>query len=364
MFQCPNCTGSLERQATCHGAAWMCPLCNGIAINTTVLRKAIRPEAINEAWKAAWEGTSRPGRNCPSCCRPMAEVPITLPGRKIPVDVCRSCQFFWFDPGELESMPLAPKPPRPDDHLPQATREAIAIMEVQRMAEDAREGDDGPDAEWESIPALLGLPVKAEAPGTLTVHMLTWVLVAALVACSLSAFYNPGWARATLGLIPSQWTRLGGLTLFASFFIHDSWMYFVANVWFLLMLGGDVEEFLGWKRAACLLLMGALMTDLTLILATPDSSTPHVGAGGGISAIITFYACKFPRTRICLLLQDAWMQLPAWAAFIVWIALQATAALLDDPVHFSPGAHIAPLGGCIAGLLFWLAWHKREPDAP
>lgn len=232
------------------------------------------------------------------------------------------------------------------------------------MAEEAREGDAGREAEWESMPAMLGLPVKAEAPGTLTVRMLTWLLAGILVTCSLSVFYNPGWAMANLGLIPSQWNRLCGLSLFTSFFLHDSWMYLVANVWFLLMLGGDVEEFLGWKRAACLLLAGALLADLTLVLAMPDSTVPHVGAGGGISALITFYACKFPRTRICLLLLDAWIQLPAWAAFIVWIVLQTTVAMLDDPVNFAPMAHIAPLGGVIAGLLFWLVWHKREAEAP
>jgi hypothetical protein len=58
----------------------------------------------------------------------------------IRVEVCRICEFVWFDAGEtqtLQARPL-PKPPEP---LPQKVRETIALAKVQQLAEQARGSD-------------------------------------------------------------------------------------------------------------------------------------------------------------------------------------------------------------------------------
>ncbi len=339
-------------------------MCGGFAINLTVLRKTLHPEAINQAWIAAWKGPFGPGRKCPSCSRSMAEVPIALVGQTVKVDVCKSCQFFWFDPGELEEMPLAPDDPAADPQrkLPQAAREALAILEVQRMAEQARiEQGEAPDADWKSIPALFGLPVEAESRQLSILPWFTWILVALVSACSLSAFFDLPEAIRNWGLIPDEWLRMGGLTLVTSFFVHGGWMHLLGNIWFLLMLGEDVEELLGWKRMALLLGASALLGDLAHILAGPNSLVPAIGASSGVAGLIAFYTCKFPRARICLLLRHVWVQLPAWAAFLCWTALQVIGSALDYLQNLSTVSFSGQLGGIAAGFLFWLTFHRLEP---
>ena len=73
------------------------------------------------------------------CNNPMFEV--TLPQTaSLRLDVCKRCDFVWFDPNELEAAPPAPvKPQKPDEYeLPQKAREAIALYKVQQMADQAR----------------------------------------------------------------------------------------------------------------------------------------------------------------------------------------------------------------------------------
>jgi hypothetical protein len=126
-----------------------------------ILRKAVREDGVVRAWAAARQAPAT-GRNCPMCDHAMREVPIAVGQDMLRLDVCKLCQFFWFDPTEFESLPAAPpRPPVPRSDLPQAAREAIALAEVQMIAERARAEDLSPDAAWKTIPAIFGFPVEA-----------------------------------------------------------------------------------------------------------------------------------------------------------------------------------------------------------
>jgi Zn-finger nucleic acid-binding protein len=71
------------------------------------------------------------------------------------VDVCRHCQFVWFDPHEVES--LQPKPPpkriRP---APEKAREILALEKVTQLASDDEDTDfiDW----WRQIARIFGGP--------------------------------------------------------------------------------------------------------------------------------------------------------------------------------------------------------------
>ena len=76
----------------------------------------------------------------------------------IRVEVCRICEFVWFDAGETQS--LQPRPlskPKPQVVLPQEAREAIALAKVQQLAEQARDPDFDtapPGESWKAIAAF------------------------------------------------------------------------------------------------------------------------------------------------------------------------------------------------------------------
>jgi Zn-finger nucleic acid-binding protein len=93
---CPRCDVALQPHSVTAGIFWKCEGCGGGGVGLAVLRVAFTPESINPLWLSAIDGGGPPGCACPSCRNPMIEVP--LPGSsELKVDVCRLCQFVWFD---------------------------------------------------------------------------------------------------------------------------------------------------------------------------------------------------------------------------------------------------------------------------
>ncbi|HEY1786996.1 MAG TPA: rhomboid family intramembrane serine protease, partial [Verrucomicrobiae bacterium] len=79
------------------------------------------------------------------------------------------------------------------------------------------------------------------------------------------------------------------------------------------------------------------------------------------SGVLIFYACQFPRARLgfffWFLRQAGWIQVPAWAAFVLWFLLQLI-VLMEQMAGFSNVSAMAHIGGVTTGLVLWLAWRK------
>lgn len=97
------------------------------------------------------------------------------------------------------------------------------------------------------------------------------------------------------------------------------------------------------------------------LLAEPASRIPCIGASGGISGVIVFYALQFPRARLGFLFRCYWrfhwVQMPAWFALLLWLLLQSVTVMMQLG-GFSNVAATAHLGGAAAGFLFWLVWRR------
>ena len=139
MFTCPNCGGTLTRTRGPKGLFWNCDHCSGRAVGLPVLRAAIGNDRVIALWSRAISSTRDDGKSCPICSRAMRQVTMGLPGQALELDICKRCEFVWFDPSEYESIP--PPPPIPkepgrvdENYLPQAAREVIAIYKVQQIA--------------------------------------------------------------------------------------------------------------------------------------------------------------------------------------------------------------------------------------
>jgi Zn-finger nucleic acid-binding protein len=145
---CPVCRIPLTEIRTGYGIIWRCEKCDGRAVGLQLLRRTFTPESINPLWLHAIHKEGRTARPCPSCGNAMIEVALDS-SSGIRVEVCRICEFVWFDSGEtqtLQARPL-PKPPTP---LPQKVREAVALAKVQQLTEQARgpDFDSAPPHEW------------------------------------------------------------------------------------------------------------------------------------------------------------------------------------------------------------------------
>jgi membrane associated rhomboid family serine protease/Zn-finger nucleic acid-binding protein len=370
MFTCPNCRNRLTVCRNEFGTYWSCSKCGGRAVGMAVLHRVLAPEFIKQLWIPALEGQGRPGRNCPACDRPMAEVAISSAPGAMKLDVCQRCQFVWFDPGEFETAPPAPPgTPQPGElrekDLPQAAREALAIYKVGRIAEQARAENPAPDEVWKTIPAIFCLPVELDATPLQHLPLVTWSLAAAIVLVSCWGFTDLANIVNQFGLIPAEVWRYGGLTLVTSFFLHAGYWHLIGNLYFFILFGNHVEDYLGRRRFALLLAASTLTGGILHVLAQAGSDVPCIGASGGISGIIVFYALEFPHAKLGFLVwsyyRTGWVQFPAWLALVMWLTLQV-ALVVVQLSGFGNIAAFAHLGGAAAGFLLWFTWRKMAAN--
>jgi len=353
---CPRCQCRLARAKlkVKPGVLWVCRSCQGRAIGLGLLRRLVDPKAVKRIWSVASQSGKDSCRSCPSCQRPM--IVMLLPLQKdqdspeiLELDICRSCQFVWFDPKEFGQLPPPPTPPK-EPELPARAKEILAMEKIKRIAEKAEnEGGIDLDSEesWKYLPALLGMPVERQASQTEQLPWLTWCIAVGCIFFTMIALPDLEQMIDRFGLVPAHPLRYGGLTLLTSFFLHAGWLHLLGNVYFLLVFGDNVEDYLGKGRFVLLLLGATLGGALLHIALDPHSHIPCVGASGGISGVIAFYALAFPHAKLGLLIRFwlyfRWLWLPAWGAFVLWLLLQL----------------LAHLGGAAVGMAFWLLARKK-----
>ena len=364
-FICPSCNLPLAKVQTGGRILWSCGVCGGRAVTVELLRRTFKPESINPLWAHAIQSQGVSGRNCPSCRKPMIDVAMS-DSATVDVDVCVHCHIVWFDRGKADS--LVPLPPPASDGLTQPQREAIAMAKVEALAERARGTDFDsapPDTWWQWIAAVCGMPVEFDAPAEEHWPWLTWAFAALMILVTALAYPHLREVVQAFGLIPAQATRLHGLTFLSSFFLHAGAFHLIGNLYFLVVFGDNVEDFLRPVKYVALVALAAFVGDLAHIAVDPRSQTPCVGASGGIAGVITFYALQFPQVRLEFLMRWGlvwfrWIRLPAWFALVLWILFQCLGAW-EQIAGISSVSAVAHLGGAATGVVLWLFWRSKTP---
>ena len=365
MFSCPHCRKPLGRVKAPLGVFWQCSGCGGRAATLPLLRRLFAREYVNQIWEYARDGKGVPRRDCPACRGRMIDVPVVYRDLAHWLDVCTRCQLVWFDPREFEAAPEIPATVPEDAVLAPEARGALAVEQVKRMAAQARREERGVQpigSWWEVFPALLGLPVEVEVEPVRRAPVATWSVAGAVALLGLFAFGDLEGAVRTLGFIPAEAWRYGGLTALTSFFLHAGLFHLLGNLYFLLIFGDNVEDFLGRRRFLLLLGAATVAGAVAHAWGDPHSTMPCIGASGGISGVIAFYALRFPKARLGLywwfLVLIRRITLPAWGAFVLWLLLQMLIAGMQIEGHSSVSG-LAHLGGAAAGVAMWAACRKR-----
>jgi len=362
MFRCPRCAVPMGRERVAAGISWRCGSCRGRTATVGMLRKAVAKDVVNALWQEARRAPASEGVRCPACRLPMHEARLAVGPGVQAIDFCTRCQFAWFDPGEYRDLTdYAPSAAEVEAHTPERrlapeAAEALAQFQLEHAREMAAHRDVGgmtggepPDAWWKWLPALLGMPVEFDAVPVARRPWVTYALVAVVSLVSVLAFGSLESAVRAFGFVPDEPLRKGGITVLSSFFLHGGWMHLIGNMYFLVVFGDNVEDFLGHRRMLLLVLLATIAGDVLHALLTSTPGLPCVGASGGISGVIAYYAFKFPRVRLGFLwYYVSWVRIPAVAAFVLWVALQVWGVTTAG----SGVAHGAHLGGAIVGLAF------------
>jgi len=364
MLACPRCSARLLRRSGSHGVTHDCPKCGGRTAEIATPRKSgVERAFINKLWLGALHSDERAGRPCPHCARPMYEVKVDAVAGELQIDLCRECAVVWFDPGEQGRIRRAP-PPAHDSPYQGGREERMAlgraIAEAVAEQHETKTSVMPPVENWKLVPALLGYPVECNVPRVKTLPVVTWLVTLACVVIFVASWGRHGEAAASWGLRPDLWYRTGGATIVTSFLLHAGLFHLIGNMYFLWIFGDNVEDHLGHARFVALLVAAHLGGVLVHALLDPRSTIPLVGASGGISGVIAYYAVAFPRARLGLLFVYPWplfwLRLPAWGAFAIWIVMQLVGAW-QQFAGYSNVSSLAHLGGVLVGL--WLAMSVR-----
>lgn len=310
----------------------------------------------NALWNHARTGDYPRKRPCPVCTHHMSEIPVNSEEKTVYLDVCPQCHFVWFDTGEYECLPKAPLKTPELDKLTAQQKEVIAIAKLEdlnKRMKDEKLGIGIPEHWWELIPALFGMPIEYDNKELQHRPIATWLLTAIIVSVSLIAFSNLKTTVENWGLVPANFLRHYGLTFVSSFLLHGGILHLVGNMYFLIVFGDNVEDILGKGRFLLLIFLAAIAGAFAHILAEPSSTTPCIGASGGISAVVAYYALRFPRAHIGLLIIFQWVRMQAFLLFLLWIAVQFFGAYMQLS-GFSNISAFAHLGGAVIGVIFWL----------
>lgn len=118
-----------------------------------------------------------------------------------------------------------------------------------------------------------------------------------------------------------------------------------------------------------LLLASTMLGDLVDAAARVDRSIPAVGASGGISGLMAYYALALPQVKVGIpFVFGGWrsgqVHLVQWRVPVrwmlwFWIGMQLLGALFGS-TRMGYAAH---LGGALAGIVWWLVERSRAAAA-
>lgn len=361
MPACPNCATPLTTIRQREGLFYLCPTCQGRAVTMPQIRRVAGDRFVTGLLRQININQHFGPRPCPFCEKRMRQFNSHDP--PLELDACKTCGAVWFDPQEFEAVPEGAS--ESANELLMRGSEALGTYKLDQLNQKIRREDmqsgDPPDDLWKTIPALFGFPVESDADSLSNWPLATWSVALLIILVSVWAFFDLKPIIQKFGLIPAEFLRYGGFTLLSSFFLHVGVMHLIGNLYFFLIFGDNVEDFLGKWRFLLLLLLAALAGDCLHVLADARYTIPCVGASGGISGVIVFYALKFPHARLGFMfrsLRFRWVHIPAWGALVLWMLLQILGTI-EQLAGISNVSALAHLGGALTGFVFWLAWRKQ-----
>jgi membrane associated rhomboid family serine protease len=151
------------------------------------------------------------------------------------------------------------------------------------------------------------------------------------------------------------------LTPISSAFLHGGLLHLGFNMMLLLLVGGMVEQILGWKGMLALYVAGIISSATAEIIVSPHSLSPVIGASGAVSAVLAAYLLLFPNAP-----PKDWGKMPAKYArplqlLLMWVLINLAMGFAG-PVMGASIAIYAHIGGFLAGLLLTrplLLWKYR-----
>lgn len=264
--------------------------------------------------------------DCPSCGIKLHRFKL-LSGYDVEVDLCKRCDGVWVDHDELEKVEHSPRIRDALEHLNKKVSVKSWLFQM-----------------------LLRFPVEYNLkPHKLPV--VTWILV--LLNCLIFAVYGVQPSLAA-GIFENFASRPADLaqgqelwTLLTATFLHGDFMHLLGNMYFLFVIGDNLEDVLGRWRFLLLYLLSGVSASVISALMNWGSPIASVGASGAIAALFGMYIVWFRFASLTFMFVVFQKKLSAVWYFAIWLVLDNIFAMLMGGRGVDYWAHI---GGFVVGL--------------
>jgi membrane associated rhomboid family serine protease len=144
-------------------------------------------------------------------------------------------------------------------------------------------------------------------------------------------------------------------TIVTSMFLHGGILHLAGNMLYLFIFGAAVEEAMGHLRYLAFYLVCGIASALTMVVFTPHSTVPVIGASGAIAGVLGAYFVLYPRAKISTILPIFilmyFVEIPAIVYLLIWFVAQLYAGLSQNPEVAGGVAWWAHVGGFLVGML-------------
>jgi membrane associated rhomboid family serine protease len=316
----------------------VCTHCGGLWLEKDELAKIISKNILNFSVDDAFviedlgELLGKSKLNCPNCgirlnIYKLLNVYETIKESDVEIDVCEKCSGIWLEKGELD---YAMRLPRHE------ISEAMKALERERT-----------QAHWlfqffSTLPVEFNIkPRKMPIVTSVLILLNTIVMAVMLFQDSPETLVNQ-WA-----LTPgSSKTLFWFITVITHQFMHADLIHLLGNMYFLYILGDNLEDAMGHLKYLAFYLICGCMGAFSHVILTSSPEIPMLGASGAISGIMAGYTVIYRKARLTFMFIYWQRKLPAIWYFTIWIAFNFLGIIGGD---FGV-AWFGHLGGFAAGL--------------
>ncbi len=223
---------------------------------------------------------------------------------------------------------------------------------------------------------LLIFPIRDENPSGTRPFVTVTIIVVNVLAFLYERSLGEGAAGEfirTYGVVPAS--VMGGedagvaagagiyFPFLTAMFLHGGWGHLFGNMWFLWLVGDNIEDRIGHVAYIFFYLVVGIAASAAHVLVSGPSTIPMIGASGAIAGVLGAYLVCFPRAKVVTLIWVFifihFVRLPAMVLIGMWFVLQLVSAATSDPTL--PGiAWWAHIGGFVAGVVLIVLWPKRK----
>ncbi|MGP9832857.1 rhomboid family intramembrane serine protease [Marinobacter sp. NSM] len=329
--RCPACkTDSLA--ATSNPSILDCRQCHGLWFEDGALNHAIahQHDCIDDYDHELHLGPAlRPSdRQCRRCQVPMVHYQL-LQHYTTEIDCCPECDGVWLDKHEIDQVMHSPK-----------LKQALSDLNKK--------------VTWKSwlFQFLTSMPVEYNVQP----HRTPWVTRLLIALCSLifvAGMFAPAtneWIFVNLGLnSDTQSPAHFVLQLLTYQFVHGGLMHLVGNMYFLWIIGDNLEDALGHGAFLAIYLFAGVMAALAEFMFFDTAQGPLllVGASGSIAALFGLYLLWFRHASLTFMIIVYQKKLAPHWYFLIWSLINLFGMFTAQ----GGVAWAAHLGGFALGLL-------------